>query len=106
MFKGPGLMNSESDTKIFHRKIYYQCKNFIDNNSKPFCCLIGPRKVGKTVCLKQIENEYSALYIDLKKDDGVGLLERILNCDRDIVLIDEITYLSCFDYFNSTKFSI
>lgn len=85
--------------KIFYRKIYYQCKNFIDNGIHNFCCLIGPRKVGKTVCLKQIENEYSALYIDLKKDDGIGLLERIFTSGKHIILIDEITHLSHFDYF-------
>ena len=62
--------------------------------------ILGPRKCGKTICMKQIAEEVpNSIYYDLKEmTDGERkrIREEVLSCikyGRDVLLLlDEITY--------------
>lgn len=82
----------------FKRDFYYDiCIAF---NKSNVIFLHGPRKCGKTVCLKQIDNDYpNAQYINFKtlsKEDGLKVFDTIKDAIDDqkdtIYLLDEITY--------------
>lgn len=84
----------------FHRDFYYSVTSSIEKNTVTF--LLGPRKCGKTVCLKQIKDSFTdASYIDFKTfssdekkymvfDD---ILAAIKNNKPEIYLLDEVTYV-------------
>ena len=85
----------------FKRNFYPKVKKSID--SFHVTILTGPRKCGKTVCLKQLQEEYdTALYYDIKKsyqdeDKCMDLIAQIVkdieNNEDIIYLIDESTYI-------------
>lgn len=89
--------------KPFYRKIFYQCKNYLDNINKKFCIITGPRKVGKTYCLRQLQDLYAnAEYINFKlisgEDKQWEVIDRICkDKSSTIYLLDEITYLQYYD---------
>lgn len=87
--------------EVFKRKIFYQLKDFIEDSKFNIAILAGPRKCGKSVCLKQIANEYNVKQIyDFKSIDSddkrMDVFDDIMNIKEGIVLIDEITYLNGF----------
>jgi predicted AAA+ superfamily ATPase len=101
--------NSPSNNKVFHRKIYYQCRKFLDESKKHVCFLYGPRKIGKTYCLKQICNDYNAIYYDMKKftqdnDKYLEILDDINSGINSIIIIDEVTYIEMPDDFISSLY--
>ena len=83
----------------FKRGFYYELEKSVQNNKVTF--LLGPRKTGKTVCMKQMAEEMpEAEYYDAKvmpEDDTVDLFDEIAVCIRNnekkVFLIDETTYL-------------
>ena len=87
----------------FHRDFYNLMLDSIDNNSVTF--LLGTRKCGKTVCLKQLEEALSdAIYVDFKQLNNAesykiidDIIESIANDKNIIYLLDEITSVNRFD---------
>ena len=97
-------MNSFSEIAYtFKRDFYYSVESALNEHSVVF--LLGPRKCGKTVCLKQLNEQYkNSKYVDvktLKQPDRAGLIDTILSSIMDnrdtLYLIDEITYLDYAD---------
>ena len=82
-------------TYEFKRDIYFELLNKLQSNRIIF--LLGPRKCGKTVCLKQLNTLDDTIYIDFKVTSNFDL-ETIYNSIRInenvTYLIDEITYLN------------
>ena len=81
----------------FKRNYYNNIVDFITNSTKSILLVNGPRKIGKTVMLKQIEAEFSskAKYFDFKKEPNKTadyLLELVRKDADGIYLFDEITY--------------
>ena len=82
----------------FKRYAYYEIEKKIANSKIVF--LVGPRKSGKTVCLKQLEDNCSnAIYYDLKGmnlDNKLDAIEKICEAiktgEDTLFLIDEFTY--------------
>lgn len=84
----------------FHRDFYFLTEESILKNSVTF--LLGTRKCGKTVCLKQLEDSLdNSVYVDFKQiadteskytvfDD---ILNDIKNNNPSVYLLDEITYV-------------
>lgn len=94
----------KSDNKIFYRKMYYQCVDFIENKKSPFCCLTGPRKIGKTTVLKQLRENYpNSIYIEYKTNSYEKEYEMALNAisanENVIILMDEISHFVSYDMF-------
>lgn len=88
----------------FHRDFYNQVLESINANSVTF--LLGTRKCGKTVCLKQISAaKDNARYIDFKtlrtQEEKLAAFDRMhaaIRENEDIVfLLDEITYVPYAD---------
>ena len=51
----------------FKRDFFYEAENAIENSNITF--ITGPKKCGKTVCLRQLADAYeNALYINMKYD--------------------------------------
>ena len=85
----------------FKRKLFYETCDAI--NSYHVSILSGPRKCGKTVCLKQIENEYeNAVYYNIKKQfksesNSMDFIDQVvtdIQNNKDVLyLIDEATYI-------------
>ncbi|MFR4023390.1 MAG: AAA family ATPase [[Eubacterium] siraeum] len=51
----------------FKRDFFYEAENAIENSCITF--ITGPKKCGKTVCLRQLADAYeNALYINMKYD--------------------------------------
>lgn len=83
----------------FKRDFYYNIEESIKNNSVSF--LLGPRKCGKTVALKQIASSIDLVeYIDFKtlanNKQKMAITNRVVdsiyNNDGTVYLLDEITY--------------
>lgn len=88
------------------RKFVAKLKIFINEKNKNFCALVGPRKVGKTICLMQLANwlrgSMETIYYDFKQHNNIEnetFLEKMEECfSKSIVfLLDEITYLEDAD---------
>lgn len=87
-----------SQTYEFKRDIYYQTQEAIKNNKAVF--LLGARKTGKTVCMKQLAQTLpDARYYDIKSmtdDDADDLRDEIVSSiqknERRTYLVDETTY--------------
>lgn len=103
LLDGVSLIANFSRDKIFYRKIFYQCEDFLLNSETAFCCFTGPRKIGKTVALKQLASKYeNHYYIDFKTapEDKIFEIYNMLKENNNIiVLIDEITHLKSFDQY-------
>ncbi len=82
----------------FKRNFYYDVEKAIQKSNVTF--ILGARKCGKTVCMKQLNKALNnSLYFNLKEmleDDIVDLTDKIkedIEQNRDVVyLIDEATY--------------
>lgn len=89
----------------FKRDFFYEAENAIENSSITF--ITGPKKCGKTVCLRQLADVYeNALYINMKYDfdtdekrnDVVSrAANSIANGQKIIYLIDDAEYLALPD---------
>lgn len=91
--------DDECTKEPFHRKIFYRCLSWIDDEDRIFLVLTGPRKAGKTVCLCQLEGYKGAQYINFKDianvDERNSIIEdTIVKATDGIYLLDEITYLT------------
>ena len=83
----------------FKRYPYYDLVRSVDSNKISF--LLGPRKTGKTVCLKQMEDTYeNSQYVDFKgmnTEMQMEALEVVYNAikkgEYKVFLLDEFTYL-------------
>lgn len=85
----------------FKRSVYYDTIKSIKQAKVTF--LLGPRKCGKTVCMKQIcDTLDNTVYVDVKsslktdsqKIDFIKLVVKDIEDDKDVIyLIDEATYL-------------
>ncbi len=83
----------------FKRNFYYAVEKSTQESSVTF--LLGARKTGKTVCMKQLASQLEgAEYYDVKamgEDDHVDLIDKITDSiranEKRIFLIDETTYL-------------
>lgn len=98
-------MNSEY---TFKRSFYYDVEKAVSESSVTF--LLGARRIGKTVCLKQLHDTFSTgkkfdevMYVDVKRDFSSTLdkslfvndvREAILSNEKKLFLIDEVTYLN------------
>ena len=88
-------MSTEYD---FKRSFYYDAEKAVEDSSVSF--LLGARKCGKTVCMKQLADSLSnAEYFDIKSmdaDDVIDLRDEIISCiganANKIFLVDEATY--------------
>ena len=92
----------------FKRSFYYDVEKAISESSVTF--VLGARRIGKTVCLKQLHDTFSAgskfdevMYVDVKRDFSSTLdkslfvndvREAILSNEKKLFLIDEVTYLN------------
>lgn len=89
----------------FKRDFFYEAENAIENSSITF--ITGPKKCGKTVCLRQLADaDGNALYINMKYDydtdekrnDVVsGAVNSIANGQKIIYLIDDAEYMALPD---------
>lgn len=86
--------------KLFSTKryIYKIAKDYLDSNTNK-CCLgvLGVRRIGKTVLLKQLANEFGdkAVYFDLSRG-GVDLeilFNRWSDANKQYILLDEVCKL-------------
>lgn len=102
-----GSFREEKGYKMFKRNAFFKIKSCIDDERKAIISLTGPRKVGKTVLLKQLKDEYGdrATLYDLSiakgeeeiEDIFLEVSESIQNNDGRIFLLDEITHVKEFD---------
>lgn len=82
----------------FKRNVYFKLRDMLHNNNVIF--LLGPRKCGKTVALKQINiDNNKAEYIDFKKLSSkdsmktVNEIAKSISLGEDkVYLLDEMTY--------------
>lgn len=90
-------MENTNDEYGFKRSFYYEVVKAIEGNKVTI--VLGPRKCGKTVCLKQLSQTVSAAsYYDIKsmnKDEALDLIDDVVrsiqNNEYRIYLIDEVT---------------
>ncbi len=89
----------------FKRSFYYEAEKAIEDSRISF--ILGARKCGKTVCMRQLEETFdNAVYIDMKAnfDDDKErrafvnqVINSITNNENIIYLIDEATYMALPD---------
>lgn len=89
----------------FKRDFFYEAENAIENSSITF--ITGPKKCGKTVCLRQLADaDENALYINMKYDfdtdkkrnDVVsGVVNSIASGQKIVYLIDDAEYMTLPD---------
>lgn len=79
----------------FQRYFVKDLEDFLQSNYNVLF-LMGPRKCGKTVALKQLAKEFRAEYHDFKIESRKGIVikieQSILQNEEKIYLLDEITY--------------
>lgn len=107
----------------FKRDFFYELLSAIDKSHVTF--LLGPRKCGKTVCMRQIEHNIDHTFYEsfknLNQDESMrlfqGIIDDIKNDKEIIYLLDEITYAfrpeneinrvaDCFATYENTKTKI
>lgn len=89
----------------FKRSFYYEVEKAIEDSRISF--ILGTRKCGKTVCMRQLEETLdNAVYVDMKSDFNTneqrrdfvnGVLKNIADNDSIVYLIDEATYMALPD---------
>lgn len=103
-------MNQSYDAKEkydFKRSFYYEAENAVRSSSVTF--LLGARRCGKTVCMKQLYDSFDVsglfdkvIYADIKKDYGSNrdkmdfinhVVHSIQRREKILYLIDEATYM-------------
>ena len=96
-----------SSSYAFKRNFYRDVEKAIGKSSVTF--LLGPKGCGKTVCLKQLRDNFSyqndfeeVVYIDAKNDLASadekssfidGVIKSVYNNEKKLFLVDETTYL-------------
>ena len=85
----------------FKRSFFYDVETSIKEHSVSF--VLGPRKCGKTICLRQIkESHNNSVYVDAKadfktSDESMSFITQVkkdIESGKDVIyLIDEATYL-------------
>lgn len=89
----------------FKRDFFYEAEKAIENSSITF--ITGPKKCGKTVCLRQLADvTENALYINMKDDFDTdekrndivsGVINSIANGQKIVYLIDDAEYMALPD---------
>lgn len=103
-----GNSNEEKRTSNkydFKRSFYFEAEKSAKNKSITF--ILGARKCGKTVCMKQLADSLpNAVYVDMKADFDTDeqrrkftnrILDDIQNDKKSTYLIDEATYMALPD---------
>jgi len=91
-----------------YRKAYFKIEKALEAEPYSVIILMGMRKTGKTTILKQLEKNHSGYYIDFKDSidperDYIGIFKR----EEELILLDEVGYLSDFDaHFKSLEVDI
>lgn len=93
----------------FKRMCFYFLYNFLEKSNLNFCALLGPRQIGKTIALKQINKFYSEkgctillnnfkelTQTDLLYESLEEIFYSIKNNTYEFILLDEITYIPDF----------
>ena len=96
MSAASALGNIKAEEKVFHRKIFYQCCDFLENSRKSVLVISGPRKCGKTFCLRQLSSEFGYDYYNFKNlntDEAEELLLELMSREEGVILLDEVTYI-------------
>lgn len=85
----------------FKRNFYYETEKAIEKSAVSF--VLGARKCGKSICMKQLESSIKeAVYVDVKKDfesdiEKIKFMKQVRNDIENnkkiVYLIDEATYL-------------
>ena len=76
----------------FKRTMFYEIQEALSSDRAIF--LLGPRKCGKTVCLKQISEQIpDTVYVDIKQEDEDAVIDLIDNVISSIRTDEKITYL-------------
>lgn len=84
----------------FHRDFYSDVQNAISSDRGHAVFILGPRKCGKTICMKQLATDLSyAVYYDVKQlndEEQYRLLDTVVQCvhnnEKRVFLVDEVTY--------------
>ena len=96
------INNSKQEIYPFKRDAFYTIIEQL--KVKDIIYLLGPRKSGKTVILKQLNNSklFNLEYINFKSYIGEDSLEITKRIEEDIIngvnkvyLLDEVTYMFC-----------
>ena len=89
--------------KEFYRKAYYDVCDKL--NKKAIVSLTGPRQVGKTFAMKQLQKNFGGEYYNFKTmqtDKSDEVLDRIYTVvgdnEKANIYLDEITYLDDFEH--------
>ena len=89
--------------KEFYRKAYYDVCDKM--NKKAIVSLTGPRQVGKTFAMKQLQKNFGGEYYNFKTmstDKSDEVLDRIYTVvgdnEKANIYLDEITYLDDFEH--------
>ena len=84
--------------------------DFVDNDQNYRVALVaGIRRTGKTTILKQLQSYYpDAIYIDLSRsDDGyLEIEEKFLDNPTNLLLLDEISYLSDYEMISQSLYNL
>ena len=91
-------INPDTREKPFYRKIFHECSQWVMKENTPVLILTGPRRCGKSVCLKQVAEKHNGRYYDFKAIPNVDERNRIIEdivcgLDEGIFVLDEITQL-------------
>jgi hypothetical protein len=85
------------------RKAYFEIKKALQNGSYRIIIIVGLRKVGKTVLLEQLEDEFKGYYVDFRNEtDTEEAYTDAFEQEEELLLFDEIGYLKDFDSYIDT----
>lgn len=97
----PEKMILENKPKVFYKKAYFAVERALKVST--FISVVGPRMVGKTTILMQLQSKFGGKYYSFKEmnadlsDDTFDLvLQAAQNNESVIFYLDEITYLDDF----------
>jgi len=92
------------------RLIVQRLRGFIENDDEYTIALVaGIRKTGKTTALKQLQASYpGACYVDLtlRGLDFNGVLDNFMDSSSELLLLDEIAYLSDYERFSQHLYDL
>ena len=93
----------EKDIPKKRRKAYAEIKKALQNDSYRIIIMVGLRKVGKTVLLEQLEDEFLGHYVDFRNEKNTEeAYEAAFEQGKELLLFDEIGYLKDFDLYIDT----
>lgn len=90
--------------KVFHRKIYHFCDDWIKGTSpKRVLLLTGPRRCGKSTCLTQLGMQNNVRIYNFKEmtdiDEQDEIMCKVCESTDGIFLLDEVTYIMNYSQF-------